>query len=651
LEKKIKRDDEKRMIKKKEKIKNKLGIDGFWQARIEITQIPSRPSDHIKSLGDESKYDYLKSWLVDPFSDHNRTYCMELHMGMKFRLIFYITERSKEAATIKGYTFLTFLEDAYPGLSGALSVMPSTTKPIEEGAQLYELRFPAFKAHPNNRFIIFKRMIALIKHLKSLNVQFNIFWRTVREPLAPYQIKIFLKINPAEEHPNTDLHELLGRLQYVCMGFRKDIQYGEWIKREISLWNKIMTSNVLIGENLTCRGEARSFDFMFFPELPLKKIACIKNENIYNSLHFDNKKFILGNYVKNGVETSQKICMEKADFDHSVLICGMPKTGKTTFLSQIYHEFAKKAPEVGILIINVGKGFQEGRFPVDRIVRYGTSVCKIPYYVDGIYRAKCLQQTADYLAGSLGFEEPLNKIFLNVMGTYFLTKGHLPSKLSELFYAVVYWFEKNPYHIKYQTDILQAFNNRTKCLLIDDYLMNTTRLEENDHIPQWFTEWRAGKNIYIDLHPANLYSRRLLANAIFQMVQALTPEQEVNTLKYLICLDEAHNLVAAARGNISEEDMISRRQLGSVFTRLLQEFRGKGTSIIVVDQTPSDLLDSVIKFPSLRFVFREQKDDVELFTNILEEQEFLKSLQNRNVLVLNGSRGERFVMKTIDSNL
>ncbi len=639
------------MIKDTEIIKNRLGFEGYWQARIEITQIPSRPSDHLKSLGDESKYDYLISWLADPFSDHNRIYCMELQMGREFRLIFYITERSKKDAAIKGYTFLTFLEDTYLGLSGTLSVVPSTNAPLEEGAQLYELKFPAFKAHPNNRFIIFKRMIALSKYLTSLNVQFNIFWRTAREPLAPYHIKIYLKINPIKKSLDTGLHELLGRLQYISMGFRKDIQYGEWIKKEMSVWNKIMTSNVFIGETLTCRGESHSFDFIFFPELPLQKAAYFKKENIYDSLHFDDKKFILGNYVKNGVETSQKICMTKDDFDHSVLICGMPKTGKTTLLSQICSQFAKKAPEVGILIINVGKGFQEGKFPVDRIVRYGTSDCKIPYYVDGAYRSKCLQQTADYLAGSLGFEEPLNKIFVNIMGLYFLIKGHLPSTLSELFYAVVYWFEKNPYHIKYQTDVLQAFNNRTKCLFVDDYLMDTTRLEENNLIPQWFKEWRAGKNVYIDLHPADLYSRRLLANAIFQMVQALTPEQEVNTLKYLICLDEAHNLVADARGNISEEDMISRRQLGSVFKNLLQEFRGKGTSIVIVDQTPSDLLNFVTKLVSLSFVFREQKDDVERFTNILEEQEFLKSLQNRNLLVLNGGRGERFVMKTIDSKL
>jgi len=626
----------------------------YWQAQIRIKQLPSFPPNFSNYYSNELNNELLRSWLVDPFSDHNTVYCMKLQMDENFEMTFYLTEQSEREAFIRGNTFLTFLEDLYPGLSGELSVRACPNKLFEKVAHIYELKFPILKGHPKYKFNLFQRMIALFKYINSTRTQFFIFWKTKRsDPLSPYLLKIFLRVDPTGEELNNkfSLYELLGKLNYINMGLRRNTHdYGEWIRREGGVWGKMMRNLVFKNEQITCKGLSTNFDFLFYPEIPLQHAYYLKNENIsfIPTSNYDDKMISVGHYVKHGVVTNQYIYMPKEDFEHSVLIAGVPKTGKTTFLSHICYEFKEKAPEVGLLILNIGKECQEEKFPYDRIVHYGAPDCKIPYYVEGRYRSKCLQETADYLAGSLGFEEPLNKITLPVMTSFLSRDGHLPYKLSRLFRGITKWFEDHKYHIKYQTDILRAFDNRAKAIFSDSQLNNITRLDYEQPIPEWFKEWRAGKNIYIDLFPANIYSRRLLANAIFQMVRALTPKQEINVLRNLICIDEAHNLVANIKGNLSEEDIISRRQLGSIFRRLLQEFRGKGISFIIVDQTPSDLLDCVTKLPSLKFVFRVGKDDGERFTNNLEEREFLKALPNRNLLVLNGGRGERFVMRTID---
>jgi hypothetical protein len=619
----------------------------YWQARIEITQLPSLPKDPLKSI---NKYEQLTSWLADPFSDHNRVYCMELQMGIKFKLILYITEDSRKNARIRGYMLLTYLEDKHPGLAGKLSVVACAHKEIEDTAQIYELKFPEFKPHPSNRFMVFKRMVALSKYITS-NIQFFIFWHSIREPLAKYSVKLFLKINPTGNGGNgaqPRFDEILGRLNYVCMEFRRNREYGKWIYKNPKIWSNLRKSEVFKNTGSNCTGDIPNFDFFFFPEIPLQKTHYLHSENIFESLYAGNTKLLLGNYVKNGVVNAQKICMNTEDFGNSVLIGGVPNTGKTTFLSQICHEFARKNPDVGLLIINTAKEHQEDIFPIDRIIRYGAPDCKVPYYVEGRFPDKCIQKTADYLAGALGFEEPINKILQAVMDG-FKTRDNLPHSLLDLFYGLVRWFEINQYHVRYQTDILQAFNNRTKALFTDPCLSGITSLGKG-YIPAWFREWQSGKNIFFDLFPANLYSRRLIANGIFQMVWALTPGEEQNILKYLICIDEAHNLVANAKGNISEEEMVSRRQLGNIFRTLMQEFRGKGVSFITVDQTPSDLIDCVTRLPGLKFLFRVGKEDIERFADSLEEREFIKHLPNRKMLVLNNNLGERFVMKTIDSN-
>ena len=652
------------MIEKKRKQRiainnSNLKVSEYWQARIKILQLPSLPSDLNKPYTNKFNYSSLRSWFVDPLNNLNVPYCMELKMNEGFELTFYITERSRKIAYINGHAILTYLEGNYPGLDGELSVIQcNKLNDIGQNCHFFELEFPQFNPKKNYRFKLFWRMIMLFNRRRGTGVQFFIFWKESEKSkfFWPYSLKIFVKINPTDAFMGKGAlqHRLAGQLKFISMGIKKSgFEFASWKRRDNSIWKKITTSWVFEnGENITCGGDRQNFDFFFFPEINIRRARYLKNENISFSLsNIDPENSILvGKYIKSGVVSEQKIYIPVEDFEHSAVIGGVPNTGKTTFLSQICEEFSKKAPGIGLLILNIGKDSQEKHFPVDQVISYGDPECEIPYYVEGIYEAKCFQETADYLAGSLGFEEPINKIMIHVMKSYINKRRNLPHYLSLLFTGLVDWIEKNPYHEEYQFNILRALSNRINALFADPYLRECTQLKRLYNTPRWFKEWSNGKNIYMDLSSANLHTSRLLANGIFQMVRASRPLGDINRLKNVICIDEAHRLVGAITHELSDEEIITRRVLGGIFKKLLQEFRSKGLSFIIADQNPSDLISCVTTLPSLKFIFRVENTDSARFTSDLNEREFIKSLRNRNTVVLNGSRGERYVIRTIDKN-
>ncbi|MFX1297201.1 MAG: hypothetical protein ACFFD2_20405, partial [Promethearchaeota archaeon] len=146
-----------------------------------------------------------------------------------------------------------------------------------------------------------------------------------------------------------------------------------------------------------------------------------------------------------------------------------------------------------------------------------------------------------------------------------------------------------------------------------------------------------------------LYIKRLLSNAIFQMIRTLTPDLEVDRLQNIIVIDEAHQILEKAKNSVIKNyDNISKEKLEEIFGILLREFRGKGLSFIIADQTPSDLFNCVTKLPSFKILFRLGDECIKRFISIIKEQEFLSLLKNRQALVLDGVRGQRYVVETIN---
>ena len=108
----------------------------------------------------------------------------------------------------------------------------------------------------------------------------------------------------------------------------------------------------------------------------------------------------------------------------------------TYFLGHILKEFYNKFKDIGVLILNLGKGKQEGFFKADRVLKYGSPEFHLSYFYEGEYLDRALQETASYLIASLGLGSPCDKILYNVMKSFIRVDGALPRSLEELFKEV-----------------------------------------------------------------------------------------------------------------------------------------------------------------------------------------------------------------------
>jgi len=661
----------------------------FWQARIKITQISSYVEKQ-KILNSKTKQliEIDKSWLFDPFLDQT-VYGLEISLNKQFSWVFYLKSDSESEAFRNGYSLLMYLEENFPGLTGEVNVLPVTQFILKQEFPIYELVIPNGPYngpyYEQDRFYIIKKIAHLFQKNAGNFIQFFILWQkddSVDQVklgkisvFELYKLKIFVRIIMDKKSLSVkkfEVSKLLGQLQYVTMDI-KNI-FGERANfREINhnTWENILATDVfwvnrldehtglkysyikqkLPKEKIPAFISPGQVDFTFSEDLPLPKAFNLPNENVnyLPASESDNSQILLGKVVNKGVLTNNNKSLPIVHFAHSIFIAGQTGTGKTSLLGHICKEFHDKVPNIGVLILNLGKGKQEGFYKTDVILKFGTPEFHVPYYYKGEYLDKSLQETASYLIASLGLKSPCDKILYIVLKSFIFWNRAIPKSLKTLFRGLRKYFRKYKYHKKFQTNILRAIQNRVLTLLSDPVLDKTLELSHDYEIPKWFQEWNAGKTVFIDLSMCNIYVKRLLTFAIFQMVKTLTPDIEAGNLQNIIVVDEAHQITERPiTTNADDDDFISREQLEKIFNTLLREFRSKGLSLILVDQTPHRLFSCVTALPSLKILFRLSHLDNQIFTHNREIQEYLTLQKNRHAIVLNGNNEEIFVIKTID---
>ncbi len=652
----------------------------FWQARVKITQIPTKletqefvnPRTH-----NGAKIDM--SWLFDPFLDQT-VYGLELTLNKTFSFIFIMYAETESKALKRGYSFLMNLEERFLGLSGEVSALPIGLFILKQEFPTYELVLPRIPFLKGDKFHIIKKIIQLFK-MRDTNVfQFYIFWQKDDSihihkydkvsVFEMYKLKIFIRIIQDNKLDNNKLKtvQLEAKLEYLTMGIRNLIGERACIKKtRLNTWEKIMSSNVfwindknqntgayycyiygkLPEERVPAFISPDEVDFTFSDDLPLQKSYSPPLVNINYSSISDKNSISIGNIVVNGVETKIIKSLPTTHFANSVFIGGQTGAGKTYLLGHICNQFYNNAPDIGILILNLGKGKQEGFYTTDKILKYGSSDLHLSYFYEGEYLNKSLQETATYLASSLGLGSPSDKILYVVMKAFIKVNGSLPRSLKTLFNGLKKYFIEHPYHKKYQTYILRALQNRIPSLLSDPILKKTLELLQINNIPKWFNDWRNGKTIFIDLSMCDIYVKRLLSNAIFQMVKTLIPDVEAGKLQNIIVIEEAYQILELPiTTNPNADDFISREQLELIFNNLIREFRSKGLSFFISDNTPHRLFSCALSLPNLKILFSLSHLDSKLFTNNLKTQEYLILQNPRYALIINGSNQEIFVVKT-----
>ncbi|MHA2473382.1 MAG: hypothetical protein ACXAES_09125, partial [Promethearchaeota archaeon] len=426
----------------------------FWQTRVKVTQIPSvLPTQEILDPRTKLLVKTDKSWLCDPFLNQC-VYGAEITLNQSFTWIFFLRANSRFSALRKGWTFLNYLEENFEGLTGDVDALPITEFILRQTDTILELEFPRLPYLGQANFSIIKKLIQIFHRYNEYFLQFFILWQkddsvnSIKHgevsPFEIYKVKFYIRI--LESSLSEELTaKLEGLLDYLTVGLRNiKGESAKLIKVPDDTWEKILSADVfwrnhngihtgpyfrdvvqrlpkhLVPAFLT----PFQVDFTFSKDLPLNKASGLLIENINfsnkhnNQIENINHSLTIGNLVVNGVVTSTVKKFPITHFAHSIFIGGQPGAGKTYMLGHICKEFHDRASDIGVLILNLGKGRQERFYAKDLIIKYGSPNLRVSYFYEGEYLEKSLQETASYLVASLGLRDPIDKILFKVMNSF-----------------------------------------------------------------------------------------------------------------------------------------------------------------------------------------------------------------------------------------
>jgi hypothetical protein len=642
----------------------------FWHGRVRITQIPaSNDYFYQEEVDDGPRIDERKSWMCDPFMDH-RVYGTIFKNDPDFSWEFFCPAPNSNEAFVTACVMLNYFKMNFPGLDGTVRVMRLGGSDIYARAtrsDLYEVEFPEVEMKATTAFLI-ERFINMCED-RSMTLPIAIYMVWARVNKYAYKVRVFLACD-GELYDGDRFNANYLEWRAFLESMRLQVRNGADEPGELRFTPGSLMLDVLRGKHLFTGNDREGIeatnalpwhyeggffnpifsDFTILDTFPLPRAAALPVDNAWtiSNVQEGQKSVLIGNYVNvHGVPTKFKKYVPVDNFAQSAIIAGNPGTGKTYLLRQLVTEFSRAAPHVGIMILNLAKPNQEKTYGIGRVITYGSEEFRIPYFFEGPFLEQSLQESATYLVASVGLKNIVEKNMHTVMKSYYYQQG-LPRSLKILFDNLERFFKQNPYHHELQTNLLRAIHNRILSLLSDPVLIRT--MELISEIPSWIRDWLAGENCYVDLSACNVYVKRLLTNAIFQMVRTLLSASDVNQLKYLIVIDEAHQVLQKVLSrNADDDETVAREQLERIFTTLLQEFRSKGLAFLLAENFPSQIFDCCLTLPSVKFLFNMGSLESSLFTKDVTEQKVLAVQKNRQALLFNGVTGERYAFHTINA--
>ncbi len=651
----------------------------FYHAVIKITQVPN-----LKNKSEENI-----SWLCDPFVD-GHVYGTKFTIDDEyFSWKFFLKENSKAEALKSGYKFLDYLKEIYPGLSGTVKVKPLYSKKLNEKKIFFEVVLP--KPPFNKKINLFKKIINLFTFNNKHSIKIYVLWQKDDSILGGgieetelekeykldenYKIKIFVSIMPRFDESSDiekQMEELKGHIEYLTT----DIHNIDGMKATIrqapnETWENILSERPF-WKNLLGKVTGRYYrgiqdqisedkmpgfvnpeivDFEIPEHILIDKAIHVRNENISFTQRPNKNEISLGYYISRGVITERIASLPVNDLTRHAFVGGKTGVGKTRFVNFLQHEISKKIPKCGVLIIGLRKSKEDIPYNLDITLRYGDPDFRVPYYFKRENIEVTFEELAALLVSSMGLKQPVDHAMYNAMIAYFEKNNDLPPSLKSLVGKLLIWFKDHPYDKEYQTNIVNAIENRIYKWVKSPILDKITRLPSIK--PYWFIEWMNGKNVFIDISESicNKFMKKLLINLIFQMIQIFFPQIKTNELKNLVILDEVGDILKIPATNIArDDDFVSQYFLEEVFCNFLEAFRSRGIGLITTAQLPSQLFESIYTLPNIHILFTLGHGCTKLFTNDREEQDSLMLLGKRKAIVKDGINSRNFAIYTIDFN-
>jgi len=631
----------------KEKLVN-MEKSKSWLTSIEINHIPNiKGRDH-------------ETWLFNPFMD-NTIY------GVKFQIdddifswSFFLDNNKKGDALRKGYRLLAHLKEKFPGIDGDVRIKKKNSEKINQDIDFYELELP--KLSINDKISILSKIINLFKINPGHKIKFFMLWKRddiLRQSLEvigadevikvseEFRMRIFISVEY-----KYDLTLDFERQESEIKGYintLEDIQNEYGKKAELVPASPNTYDHILYGGNIKKKLlneksgtiHPNAFDFSLPESLPIKK----PRDAIYGGLEFKKEKnkikILLGDLIIDAIKTKRKAHLYLNDLVFHIFISGLTGAGKTSLFSHFSSEIQQKAPNVGILIINLEKEDEHVNYDIDIMYKFGDPDFKVPYYIKGKNLYQTFEDVASYLIAAVGLKNIVATNMGNVLEKEVMEHGDPPKYVDKLFEKLKAWFEENRYPDEYHDAIMIALKNRILKVTSDPVVRKI--LELPPIIPDWFKAWLNGKTVFIDLASCKMTVKRLLTLAIFQMINVYMPKTRKNKLKNVIFIDEIGAILTKPVGKSKkDDDFITSYYINDVFSHFLNVIRSRGTSLVYAGQRPALLFPNVSLLPNTKILFRTEQTSSKLFTNRLDEQDDLFLQENRIGTVIDGVNTRRF---------
>jgi len=635
----------------------------FWQSRICITQDPEVFKPEVipdSMIPFYQRPEDIRTFLYDPFGEEPpASYGVEIKSGNNMEFVFFTKTKSKNEAIKLGNAWLSNLKYRFRGLDGRIKANQINNHNLKEKEELELLEIILPEGLITHKINVIERFINAFYYKNSQSVKLILLWQRQKRPKNnpegsnTYKLRIFITYD-SNNLDNKKHLKLKGILNFLSMEIETtvgkraslvkplDVSYPKILEGDVFNTSEEDLSAVII--------EDVNFDL---PEnIPLPRLPILNYENVrYIDLNEDFKKkaIEIGRHIKTGVITDHKTYVPINKLPQDLVVFGKSGCGKTYFLARFIKELSNKARDVGILVLNIAKSSQEIYYQDFSTVKYSDDDFQIPYFFEGQYLEKCLQETATYICASLGLKNVFEKIIYRTAIAFIKKSEKLPELLGTLLKGVENYVKNNPYGTDVQANLLQALRNRVK-VFSEEKVQNVLKLTKD--LPKWFKDWIDGKNIFLDLSMCNKFTKALIVNAIFQLVRTNTKDTEIEELKHLIVIDEAHAILEKPiTKNSDDTDFIMKEQMAKIFSELLKEYRSRGVGFVIADQSPARLFEDVASQPSIKVIFREDYPNNIIFSEDPFERQILTQLENRLALVINGATGEKYLIKTLEYNL
>ncbi|MFX1294624.1 MAG: hypothetical protein ACFFD2_07200 [Promethearchaeota archaeon] len=651
-----------------------------YQSRVYIIQALPCGGDNVL-IDDKAKHKHLinTSWLFDPFRE-GLTYGVEFGINKSFSWTFFMFSKFKAKAEELGEALLLYLREKYKGLDGYITIDPLLSNYLEIERPLYEINFQL--SPPDSIKFQFLRKIINYYNTPHRKFDINIFvlWRKDDLSYNPspfkYMVKFFISLNPNQEtFKKSNNYE--ASLKAVLKYFITDMSIPPYMKVDYELsspniWKDVLMCKVFpnknelverfnIGPGQNVPNEIlreirffkqENFDFDLPQNMPLPKPPILENRNVVNlPVSKDDPNYIyFGNKMIDGILGNKPALIEIDALSGHMNIFGKTRTGKSTLIKILIYQVIFKRPEVGILIINLVKPNLEHDFPMAKVYKFPSEMFKVPYIIYGDRVKKSITGTSKAFAACLGLKYVGPVIISETLQRCYQDFKEFPSEVNKFFDCVENNMKAQPWGPETQQTILTAFRRRVGELFKNPEIRDTLRLnnEISNNIPEWFTKWKAGELVILDLTKCDDKEQHLLTMFILQMVETLISfENNSNKLRYIINIDEAHRILGKSRDTDPESvEFIMKNNINNSFSNTIEECGGKGLGFINSEQRPYQLLDSAIDSARTKVLFRLGYPSNEIFTGNIKEREMLLSLPNRYALVIN--ENERYLCKTAE---